>query len=39
VDEFITPRVRRASGVTMREVVKVLPEARREALMKAHRER
>ena len=38
-DEFIRTRTHRASGVTMREVVKALPEARKEALMKAYREK
>ena len=37
VDRFITPRVARASGVTMREVVRALPEDRRDALMDAYR--
>ena len=39
VEEFISVRTHRASGVTMREAVKVLPEARREALMQAYREK
>ena len=39
VDAWITPRVARASGVTMREAVKPLPEARREALMATYRAR
>ncbi|MEZ4337040.1 MAG: DNA alkylation repair protein [Sandaracinaceae bacterium] len=37
VDAFIAPRTHRASGVTMREVIKVLPEARATALMDAYR--
>lgn len=36
-DAFIGPRTHRASGVTMREVIKVLPEARAAALMGAYR--
>lgn len=39
VDEFIAPRTHRASGVTMREAVKVLPKARAEELMRAYREK
>ncbi|MCB9596764.1 MAG: DNA alkylation repair protein [Sandaracinaceae bacterium] len=37
-EAFIAPRTHRASGVTMREVVKVLPAARREELMAAYRQ-
>ncbi|MEZ4438460.1 MAG: DNA alkylation repair protein [Polyangiaceae bacterium] len=36
---FIAPRTHRASGVTMREVVKPLDEATRERLMAAYREK
>ena len=39
VDEFIAPRTHRASGVTLREVIKVLPEARAEELMRAYRDK
>lgn len=37
VDAFIAPRTHRASGVTMREAIKVLPETRAAALMDAYR--
>jgi 3-methyladenine DNA glycosylase AlkD len=36
---WIAPRTHRASGVTMREVVRYLPEADRERLMAAYREK
>jgi 3-methyladenine DNA glycosylase AlkD len=39
VDRWLAPRIRRASGVTVREAVRYLPQARREALLAAHRER
>lgn len=39
VDAWIAPRTHRASGVTMREVVKALPAARRDALMAAYRDK
>jgi 3-methyladenine DNA glycosylase AlkD len=39
VTEWLTPRAKRASGVTMREAVKYLPPASRDALMAAYRER
>jgi len=39
VDAWLAPRVGRASGVTVREAVRYLPQARREALTAAHRER
>lgn len=38
VDAWIAPRTHRASGVTMREVVKVVSAARRDELMAAYRE-
>lgn len=38
VIDWIAPRTARASGVTMREVVRHLPEADRERLMTAYRE-
>lgn len=37
VDAWIAPRTHRASGVTMREVVKYLPPGRAEALMAAYK--
>jgi 3-methyladenine DNA glycosylase AlkD len=39
VDAWLTPRVGRASGVTVREAVRYLPQARREALVAAYRGR
>ena len=36
---WLAPRTGRASGVTMREAVKYLPEADRDRLMAAYRER
>jgi 3-methyladenine DNA glycosylase AlkD len=39
VVEWLTPRAKRASGVTMREAVKYLPEGDGAALMTAHRRR
>jgi 3-methyladenine DNA glycosylase AlkD len=39
VDGWLAPRIDRASGVTVREAVRYLPRARREALTAAHRER
>ena len=39
VDAWLAPRIRRASGVTVRETVRYLPQVRREALLAAHRER
>ena len=36
---WLAPRTGRASGITMREAVKYLPEADRERLMAAYRER
>jgi 3-methyladenine DNA glycosylase AlkD len=36
VDDWLAPRVGRASGVTMREAVKPLPPARRDELMAAY---
>lgn len=39
VDAWLAPRIHRASGVTVREAVRYLPQARREALLAAHRER
>jgi 3-methyladenine DNA glycosylase AlkD len=39
VDAWLTPRIHRASGVTVREAVRYLPPARREALVAAYRER
>jgi 3-methyladenine DNA glycosylase AlkD len=39
VDAWLAPRIGRASGVTVREAVRYLPQARREALMAAYRER
>jgi len=38
-DAFIATRTHRASGVTMREAVKAFPEARRDELMTAYREK
>lgn len=38
VDAFVAPRTHRISGVTLREAVKVLSSARRDALMAAYRE-
>ncbi len=38
VDAWLTPRTQRASGVTVREAVRYLPQARREALLAAYRE-
>lgn len=39
VDAWLAPRTHRASGVTVREAVRYLPPARREALIAAYRER
>jgi 3-methyladenine DNA glycosylase AlkD len=39
VDAWLAPRTHRASGVTVREAVRYLPPARREALLVAYRER
>ena len=39
VVEWLTPRAKRASGVTMREAVKYLPDEDADSLMKAHRRR
>jgi 3-methyladenine DNA glycosylase AlkD len=39
VIEWLTPRAHRASGVTMREAVKYLPPAARDALMTSYRTR
>jgi 3-methyladenine DNA glycosylase AlkD len=39
VDAWLAPRTQRASGVTVREAVRYLPPARREALLTAYRER
>jgi 3-methyladenine DNA glycosylase AlkD len=39
VVEWLTPRAKRVSGVTMREAVKYLPEGDGAALMTAHRRR
>ena len=39
VFDWIAPRTHRASGVTMREAVKYLPAAQRDALMAAYKER
>ncbi len=38
VSAWLAPRTRRASGVTVREAVKHLPDADRERLMAAYRE-
>lgn len=38
VDAWLAPRTHRASGVTVREAVRYLPPARREALLAAYRE-
>ena len=38
VDAWLAPRTQRASGVTVREAVRYLPQARREALLGAYRE-
>lgn len=39
VEAWLAPRTNRASGVTMREAVRYVPKARREALLAAYRER
>ncbi len=39
VYDWIAPRTHRASGVTMREAVRYLPEEQRDALMAAYKER
>jgi 3-methyladenine DNA glycosylase AlkD len=39
VADWLAPRIHRASGVTVREAVKWLPAAQREALLAAYRER
>lgn len=39
VDAWLAPRTHRASGVTVREAVRYLPPARREALLGAYRRR
>jgi 3-methyladenine DNA glycosylase AlkD len=39
VDAWLAPRIGRASGITVREALRYLPRARREALMAAYRER
>jgi 3-methyladenine DNA glycosylase AlkD len=39
VDTWLAPRTQRASGVTVREAVRYLPPARREAIFAAYRER
>jgi 3-methyladenine DNA glycosylase AlkD len=39
VDAWLAPRIGRASGVTVREAVRYLPRARRDALTAAHRGR
>src|SRR5574338_241805 len=39
VAAWLAPRTHRASGVTMREAVRYLPEAERDRLMAAYRER
>ena len=39
VEAWLAPRTHRASGVTVREAVRHVPEARREALLAAYRER
>ena len=39
VADWLAPRIRRASGVTVREAVKPLPPARREELLAAYRAR
>jgi len=39
VDGWLAPRIGRASGVTVGEAVRYLPQARREALTAAHRKR
>lgn len=38
VDEWLSTRTHRASGVTVREAVKYLPDARKKALLAAYRE-
>jgi 3-methyladenine DNA glycosylase AlkD len=39
VEAWLGPRTDRVSGVTMREAVRYVPKARREALLAAYRER
>jgi 3-methyladenine DNA glycosylase AlkD len=39
VYEWLAPRAHRASGVTIREAVKYLDDARKDALMSAYKER